>query len=194
MNWRGVLTLVLLVAAAISGWSVWTHRPSRATTGTADVRSDYLLHDFELVVLDKQGQEAFTLRAPQLERHPGDKTMSLATPVFTIPPAANSHSGAWEVRSKTGWVSAEGDELRLRGDVVATNAGPDGAGPNGAPVKLATQELNVFPDTKRATSAADVTITQPGSILRGHGMNALLDSKRIQLKSNVKGRYVPSGG
>ena len=199
MSWRAILTLVLLVAAAVSGWSVWTHRPNGAATSTAEVRSDYLLHDFELVVLDKQGQEAFTLRAPQLERHPGDKTMSLATPVFTIPPAANSHSGTWEVRSRTGWVSAEGDELRLRGDVVATNAGSDGAGPggagsDGAPVKLATQELNVFPDSKRATSAADVTVTQPGSILRGHGMNALLDSKRIQLKSNVKGRYVPSGG
>jgi len=195
MSWRGILTLVLLVAAAISGWSVWTHRPSRNATTTADARSDYLLHDFELVVLDKQGQEAFTLRAPQLERHPGDKTMSLATPVFTIPPAPNSKSGSWEVSSKTGWVSAEGDELRLRGDVIATNAGSDGgAGTVGAPVKMTTQELNVFPDTKRATSAADVTITQPGSILRGHGMNALLDSKRIQLKSNVKGRYVPSGG
>lgn len=188
MSWRGILTLVLLVAAAISGWSVWTHRPSRNATTTADARSDYLLHDFELVVLDKQGQEAFTLHAPQLERHPGDKTMSLATPVFTIPPAPGSTSGTWEVRSKTGWVSAEGDELRLRGDVVATNAA------GGDSVKLATQELNVFPDTKRATSAGDVTITQPGSILRGHGMNALLDSKRIQLKSNVKGRYVPSGG
>lgn len=189
MSWRSILTLVLLIAAAISGWSVWTHRPSRNATTTPDARSDYLLHDFELVVLDKQGEEAFTLRAPQLERHSGDKAMSLATPVFTIPPAPNSHSGPWEVRSKTGWVSAEGDELRLRGDVVATNAGSDGA-----PVKLATQELNVFPDTKRATSAADVIVTQPGSILRGHGMNALLDSKRIQLKSNVKGRYVPSGG
>ena len=187
MSWRSALTLVLLLAAAISGWSVWTHRPNRHAATTTDARSDYLLHDFELVVLDKQGKEAFTLRAPQLERHPGDKTMSLATPLFTIPPAAGSHSGAWEVRSKTGWVSAEGNELRLRGDVVATNADPTGA------VKLATQELNVFPDTKRATSAADVTITQPGSILRGRGMNALLDSKRIQLKSNVKGRYVPSG-
>jgi lipopolysaccharide export system protein LptC len=192
VSWRGILTLVLLVAAAVSGWSVWTHRPGRAAATPADARSDYLLHDFELVVLDKQGQEAFTLRAPQLERHPGDRTMSLATPVFTIPPAPNSKNGSWEVRSTTGWVSAEGDELRLRGDVVATNAGSDGEGPGGA-VKMTTQELNVFPDARRATSAADVTITQPGSILRGHGMNALLDSKRIQLKSNVKGRYVPSG-
>ena len=36
MSWRTVLTLVLLVAAAISGWSVWTHRPDRASTLFAD--------------------------------------------------------------------------------------------------------------------------------------------------------------
>ena len=91
------------------------------------------------------------------------------------------------MRARTGWVSAEGDELRLRGQVIA--ASTDG----GAPVRLATEELNVYPDAKRATSAVAVTVTQPGSILRGRNMTALLDSKRVQLKSNVKVRYESSG-
>jgi lipopolysaccharide export system protein LptC len=63
VNWRLLLTLVLLVAAALSGWSVWTHRPERRVVAAAEERSDYTLHDFELVVLDKQGRESFTLRA-----------------------------------------------------------------------------------------------------------------------------------
>ena len=33
---------------------------------------------------------------------------------------------------------------------------------------------------------------QPGSILRGQGMDARLDSKRVRFSSNVKARYVPS--
>lgn len=186
MNWRFALTLLLLVAAVATGWSVWTHRPSRAPDAREAQRSDYLLHDFEVVVLDNQGHESFTLRAPYLERHPGDQTMTLQTPLFVIPPAPGSEQAPWEVRSHTGWVSAEGDELRLRGDVVATSSN----GPN-RPVKMTTEQLNVFPDAKRATSPVAVTITQPGSILRGIGMEALLDSKRVRLKSQVKVHYAP---
>ena len=112
--------------------------------------------------------------------------MSLQTPVFLIPPKRGSDAAPWEVTANTGWVSAEGDELRLRGDVVARTT--SGAA---RPVKMTTEQLNVFPDDKRATSPVAVTVTQPGSILRGSGMEALLDSRRVRLRSNVRVRYVP---
>ena len=186
MNWRLALTLSLLAAAIVSGWSVWKHRPDAVVDAGDAQRSDYLLHDFEIVVLDRQGHESFTLRAPFLERHPGDRTMSLQSPLFLSPPKRGSDAAPWEVRADTGWVSAEGDELRLRGDVVASSTGS-----GSRPVRMATEQLNVFPESKRATSAVAVTVTQPGSILRGLGMEALLDSRRVRLKSNVRVRYVP---
>ena len=78
MSWRVLLTLALLAAAIVSGWSVWKHRPAPAA-GTEDAkRSDYLLHDFEVVVLDRAGHESFTLRAPFLERRTqGQQVQSL---------------------------------------------------------------------------------------------------------------------
>ena len=39
-----------------------------------------------------------------------------------------------------------------------------------------------------ATSLVAVTLTQPGLIMNGHGLDAQLDAKRIQL-SDVKARY-----
>ena len=188
MNWRTLLTLGLLVAAVATGWSVWTHRPERATAVVTQARSDYTLHDFELVVLDKRGKESFTLRAPELTRNPGDRTMALATPLFLIPAAEGSDNPGWEVRARSGWVNADGDELRLRGNVEASTTGD-----RNQPVRMRSEQLNVFPDARRATSAVPVTVTQPGSILRGQGMTALLDSKRVRFASNVKVRYVPSG-
>jgi lipopolysaccharide export system protein LptC len=188
MSWRGLLTLVLLVAAAVSGWSVWKQRPGQETRKPPAHRSDYLLHEFELVVLDGQGREAFTLRAPQLARNPEDQTMTMATPLFVIPPRAGSADAPWEVRAKQGWISAEGDELRLRGDVVASSTAAHG------PVRMNTEQLNVYPEAKRAVSPVAVTVTQPGSILHGHGMEAQLDRKRVLFKSNVKVRYAPSRG
>lgn len=188
MSWRALLTLGLLVAALASGWSIWTHRQARPVVAGAQARSDYTLHDFELVVLDKQGQESFTLRAPELTRNPGDRTMALATPTFLIPGTKGNGEDGWQVRSRTAWVSAGAEELRLRGDVQATTAGD-----NARPVVMRTEQLNVFPDAKRATSRSAVTVTRPGSILRGQDMTALLDSKHVTFASNVKVRYVPSG-
>ena len=188
MNWRVLLTLVLLVAAAVSGWSVWTHRPEQREVVAAEARSDYTLHDFELVVLDRQGQESFTLRAPELTRSPGDRTMSLATPLFVIPASEGTRGAGWEVRSRSGWVSAGASEVRLRGNVEATTTGA-----TARPTVVRTEQLNLFPDANRATSAAPVTVTQPGSILRGQDMTLLLDSRHVRFASNVKVRYVPSG-
>jgi lipopolysaccharide export system protein LptC len=189
---RGLLLLVLFVVALGMGLSVWKHRPKNRVGNADNGRSDYVLTNFEAIVLDKQGRESFTLQAPKLARSPGDQTMTIQTPVFYIPVSpgagqAPTREAGWEVRSKTGWVSANGDELRLLGDVDAKTA--SGADRH---VTIATERLNVFPQANRATSPGTVTVVQPGSILRGQGMDARLDSKRVRFSSNVKARYVPS--
>jgi lipopolysaccharide export system protein LptC len=184
VNWRVALTVVLLLAALVSGWSAWRQRADDAPVAAQSQRPDYVLEDFELVSLDTQGKEAFTLRAPRLARDPSDGTMSLQTPLFLLPDTAEHY---WRVTSDSGWVSAGNDELRLRGDVVAQT---DPA--SGREMRMATDHLNVFPDTRVATSDAAVTITQPGTTMRGTGLHADLASKRIQLHSNVETRYVPT--
>ncbi|HET7656158.1 MAG TPA: LPS export ABC transporter periplasmic protein LptC [Luteimonas sp.] len=182
MSWRAALTLVLLVAAVLSGWSVWRHRerpPEQA--GTAG-RPDYVLHDFELVALDDKGQESFTLRAPTMLRNPGERSMEMATPVFLLP---DSERHYWQVVAEEGWVGPEGQELRLTGDVRVTSP------PEERNVAMNTEQLNIFPDTDMAIAPGVVTITQPGSILRGRGLETNLSSKRYELKSQVQSRYVP---
>lgn len=183
MSWRAGLTLLLLLTALVSGWSAWRQRAEPARSVESSSRPDYLLHDFELVSLDGDGKESFTLRAPELARAPADGTISLRTPLFLLPDPDGSY---WEVRSRTGWLSADHDELRLRGKVVAKSA-PDSP----REVRMNTQQLNVFPQTNLANSPVPVTITQSGSTMRGSSMQANLASKTIKLK-NVRTRYVPT--
>ena len=188
MSWRTGVTLVLLVVAAVSGWSLWSKRePPTEATGAGGGRPDYVLHDFELVALDAEGRESFTLRAPELARDPGTKTMEIATPLFLIPPRAGSGGGdAWEVRANRGWVSAEGDELRLSGEVKAESEGR-----TDAPVEITTEQLNVYPEADRVASPVAVSINRPGSILRGVGLEVNLASKQYTLQSEVRSRYAP---
>lgn len=181
MNVRVVLGLVLLVAALASGWSLWRNRVAPEEDKAETGRSEYVLRDFELTSLDNTGKEAFTLRAPKLQETPGASTMDLESPLFLLPDKDGNY---WEVRSKTGWVSDNREEVRLRGNV-------DVQSPKGGarPVKMKTEQLNVFPETNLATSDSAVTITQPGLTMQGKGLSANLDTKRFVLKSQVRTRY-----
>ncbi|MGI8561603.1 MAG: LPS export ABC transporter periplasmic protein LptC [Luteimonas sp.] len=183
MSWRGAMTLVLLLAAILSGWSAWRQRADPIEASVESQRSDFVLKDFELVSLDDQGKESFTLRAPELARNPVDGTTALETPLFLLPDSDGTH---WEVRSETGLLSADHDELRLRGDVIAKSA-PEGS----RAVRMNSEQLNVYPQTRKATSDVWVTITQPGTTMRGTALQADLASRNVQLE-NVQTRYVPT--
>lgn len=184
MNWRTVLTLLLLAGAIFSGWSVWRHHASQSASRAASGRSDFVLHDFELISLDKTGKESFTLRAPLLQQTPGAKTMELSAPLFLLPDPQGHY---WQVRSQTGWVSEKRDEIRLRGMVNTVSPPQDPR-----PITMNTEQLNVYPDTHRATSSSLVTVTEPGLTMRGRGMEADLAAKRFTLLSQATARYVPS--
>ena len=184
MSWRGILTVVLLVGALLSGWAVLRHHPRQSSQGSANGRSDYVLRDFELISLDDSGKESFTLRAPLLQETPGAKTMDLTTPVFLLP---DTHGNYWQVHSRTGWVSEKRDEIRLLGAVRTTSPPEDVR-----KVVMNTEQLNIYPKTHRATSGSVVTVSEPGLTMRGRGMEADLAAKRFTLLSQATARYVPT--
>jgi lipopolysaccharide export system protein LptC len=181
LNWRSSLTIALLLAVIASGWSLWTHSragPDQAVT----MRPDYVLRNYEVISLDSGGKEAFTLRGPELQRDLGAKSMTLITPLFLVP---DSKGAYWEVRAKNGFVPEDGQQLRLRGDVVATSPAQE------PPLtRIETPELNLFPRTNRATSADTVTVTRPGLTMRGRGLEADFHLQQVALLSDVHARYV----
>lgn len=183
MNWRLGLGFVLLVIVIFTGWSAWKHRSGNAAAEAPRLRPDYVMRDFEMVSLDDKGQEAMTLKAPLMQRSPTDQTYLITTPLFLLP---DPEGQPWELRAQSGWVSAKGEELRLRGGVVGNS--PAGAK---APTEFKTSSLNVFPNKNLARTDETVTITQPGSILSGTGFETNTKTKQYALKSQVRSRYVP---
>ena len=183
MNWRLGLGCVLLVIVIFTGWSAWKHRSGNAAAEAPRLRPDYVMRDFEMVSLDDKGQEAMTLKAPLMQRSPTDQTYLITTPLFLLP---DPEGQPWELRAQSGWVSAKGEELRLRGGVVGHS--PAGAK---APTEFKTNSLNVFPNKNLARTDETVTITQPGSILSGTGFETNTKTKQYALKSQVRSRYVP---
>ncbi len=183
LNWRIGLTIALLLAVIASSWSVWRYS-SVSADRTVAKRPDYVLRDYEIVSLDSDGKEAFTLRGPELQRDLGAKSMTLLTPLFLVP---DRNGAYWEIRAKQGFVPEDGKELRLRGDVVATS-------PMQVPplTRIETSELNLFPRANRATSTVAVTVTRPGLTMRGRGLEADFNRQQVALLSDVHSRYVPA--
>lgn len=185
MNRNQILAiLALLLAAATTGWLAWLLRePPPLAEMTGPPRSDYLLTDFSLIALDEFGKESFAARGPRLARHPFAGTLEVTAPEFSLP---DPKGGQWEVRSQSAWVSADGSELRLLRD-VSVQAPPESQGAT----HIATERLDLFPRLRTLSSPLAVTVSGPGFILRGVGLEAELDSRRFQLLDQVTARYEP---
>jgi|LNAP01.1.fsa_nt_gb lipopolysaccharide export system protein LptC len=184
MNWRTGLGVALLVATLLFGWSAWKNRTRPTSTAANAAQSDYVMHDFEMVALDKDGKESVTLRAPEMHRTAADQTFSITTPLFLLPDRNGHH---WEIRSRTAWIAAKGEKAILRDDVVGNS--PPGIG---VASDFRTSRLDIFPDQHLASTDQPVVMTRPGMSLQGTGFEINSQTQQYKLKSKVKSRYVPT--
>ena len=185
MNKRLLALLVLLALALVSSLAVWRLQPKPKPPSAAEARSDYTLENFELVTLDESGRESFSVRAPHLERDPQGKSLTITTPQFSFP---DKGGGRWRATSGMAWVGPQGELVKLTGQVDMI--GPPGD--MGEQTRMQTAQLEIQPKQDKASAPGVVTISRGKSILQGTGLAADLNTHRIQLLANVKGRYAPA--
>lgn len=175
---------ILFLVATITGWMLWQLRERDEPPPLyGPPRSDYTLVEYELVALDEAGAESFRVNGPMLARHPFLGTLDVEQPRFLFP---DSSGNPWNARAARAFVTAKGEEVRLSGGVEF-----DGPPENGRRIELRTRQLTVLPKTRELVSDVAVTITGPGSILRGQSLRADLNARRFQL-SDVTGHYAPT--
>lgn len=180
---RRIVAVLLLAAAVLSGVWVWQLRKDEAPPSlVGPPRSDYALQDFSLIALDETGKESFAGSGPRLSRHPHLGTLDIEQPRFSSPDASG---GVWTSRSERAWVNREGTEMRLLGDALIE--GP--IEPGVEPVRVRSEALTLFPRERRIESAVAVTVTEPGSILSAKGLRGEMDTRRVELLSDVRIRH-----
>jgi lipopolysaccharide export system protein LptC len=186
MSRRSLLGVALLAATSLSAWLVWRQHEAKPADAASDSRWDYVLHDFELVSLDRQsGKESVTVRAPQLRRSRADQTSEIDTPLFLLP---DNQGHYWTMRANTGWLDAKGELLRLRDDV----RGDSPVTGDVVPTTFRTTSLDVLPKQSQAQTREAVTMTRPGIMQRGVGFEVDLNTRQYKLLSEVKTRYEPN--
>ena len=184
---RPALLVALLALAAIATQAlVWLIRPvPEAPPFVGPPRSNYTLDTFTLNSLDDAGRLSFTVVAPALARRNDDGSLWIETPDFTI--TSNDGSENWKGKSESAWVTKDGTRMLLAGTVKMHRDTDDPK----RQAQVDTRDVTAWPKQNKLETQAPATITQPGSILRGTGMKADLNTHQLELLSDVHATFAP---
>lgn len=184
MNLRQfLLLLVLSLAVGGTAWMLFASRePESLPQFVGPPRSDYALADFELNSFDPLGKLGFRLKAPRLIHDDLRQSYDVEQPAFRF---YDSKAGSWRANSQRALVDIRTRRVAMRG---AVQVNPE-LGPDADPWLLTTEALDADPATKIITSAVAVTLSRPGSILKGIGLHANLDLRQFALAAQVRGNF-----
>ncbi|WP_187300617.1 LPS export ABC transporter periplasmic protein LptC [Mizugakiibacter sediminis] len=182
---RTLVFAALLLAAAVSQLLVWWLRPPpRPSEMVGPPRSAYTLNDFTMNALDENGRLSLRVDAPYLARREGDDSLYINAPRFFMP---GKDGADWHGASEYGWVSADGNLMKLLGKVDMQRTPTAQA----SAAEVHTSDLTAWLDENRVATDAPTLIRQPGSMTRGIGMRANLDTHEMELLSHVHSQFTP---
>ncbi len=180
----GLLSLAVVLGVGIILQQQQQQKESapRVSSGARSV--DYFIDNLQVTTMNKEGKPARTLQAQSLRHYKDDETTELDNPYLKV---TGDNKSPWEVKSATGWVSADGELVILTGNVdIQRKAAADVR-----PLHLVTENLHIQPEKDYAETDAPVVISSDESTLSGTGMQAwLAHPARIKLNDQTRGHYV----
>ncbi|OJY89188.1 MAG: LPS export ABC transporter periplasmic protein LptC [Lysobacterales bacterium 63-13] len=187
MDRRTVMVmLALAMIAALSQILLWlTRPPPLEPTFSGPPRSGYTLDNFSMNALDESGKLSFTVSGPRLTRRSEDGSIFVSTPDYVI---VDKDANPWIGKSDSASVNKDGSTMKLEGHVELQRQ----PGPDAGPARIVTSNLIAHPRDGTLETEASAQITQPGSILRGTGLRGDLNSKVLELLSDVHNTFEPN--
>ena len=181
-----VIVIVLAAIATFTQVLLWlTRPPPLEPTFSGPPRSDYTLDNFSMNALDTQGKLNFTISGPRLSRRGVDGSIFVSTPDYVI---VDKDGNPWLGSSDSAWVNKDGSTMKLEGHVVMQRQATAGV----KQATILTADLIAHPREGTLETEAAARITQPGSILRGTGLRGDLNSKVLELLSDVHNTFEPT--
>jgi lipopolysaccharide export system protein LptC len=181
-------TIVLVaLAAGFAQLLLWWMGPApKPNDFVGPPRSGYTLTNFKLWSYNPEGQLAFRMQAPHLERREGDESLYINSPTFQLA-AKKPGVPDWQGRSLYGWVDKGGSLIKLQGPVTMHRP----AWADTPATDLVTEDVTVWPKENRMVTAAPAQMTQGASRMDGVGMRANLNDNHLELLDNVHATFPP---
>lgn len=187
---RGSLWLpfaILLLLALLSFWI------ERAVQGNGDdaqstgVEPEGIMENFDALRTNPNGQPQYRLSAARLKHYSGGKRTELDSPRFV---QLDAELGEVRATADRATISAEGDEVDLRGNVVVERA----ASAAQPAMVLRTAQLLVFPDRDLLRAPGRVFIQDGVNTVQAGAMEYDAARRVIKLSGRVQARFIPGKG
>ena len=186
LNLRTTLGVLILALAAFGSW--WLARgPSDSQSrplSSGNPPPGYYLLEAKLHGTDSAGDTLFEINAQSAQADTASQTMQLDGVRIDYQAGADV---PWALESDHGIAPMDQSYIKLSGGVTITAAGADAEGG----LVIRTAELTLQPQDKLATTESRVQIEMGGKRLNATGMVAYLGEERLELASNVNGKFTP---
>jgi lipopolysaccharide export system protein LptC len=180
---RFFLPLLVLSIAGLSVWLLGTQKEKPKEARRAEQTSpDAYMEGVVSRVMDKQGQLRYELHTPHMVHYPLDDRTEIAKPHLVL---FRPHERDWQMDAEYATALQGNEEIQLHGNVWIRRAG-DAQAP---PLDIHTRELIVYPEREFAETREEAVLTSPNGELRSRGMQAYFEEEKLQLLSQVRGRY-----
>lgn len=180
-----VLVALIGITVGVSDWLRGLQEElQRAPAAEPPRAPDFAFTDVLLTMMGADGAPKYRIEAPRMVHFPLHDSSELVSPDVWFyrddgPPV--------ELRSERARVTAMGERIWLPGDVDIERP------PHGERARLTvkTRDVTVFPDPRIARTQAPVKAASGEQRLEGVGMRLDLAAGTLDLRSQVRGRYVP---
>ena len=176
--------IVLLVAAIGSGYLARSLTSEEEPTPPGEsTRSGFYLKSARILGTDESGNQLYEIEAEYAEQQANDE---IQFDNVRIEYAADTGI-PWTLNADTAVIGEDRKRVRLSGHVTAIS----NQGFAGEVTEIRTPYLELEPDNFVAETDERVQIRIGNRSLTATGMLAMLQNNRLQLKSNVSGKFVP---
>jgi lipopolysaccharide export system protein LptC len=181
---RFALFAALLIAAVLGSWyltQTQPKRPDEVTTRPPD--ESYYMRDATLLGIGESGVPDYRVHAAQIRHFADDDRIELTNIRirFEADPDA-----PWTLNAPRGQIPKEREYIDLIGEVTAKRQPGEGE-----ELVILTRDVRVLLEERIASTQALVTMNMGPHSVSARGMRAYLKQDRVELQSEVHGRFAP---
>ncbi|MCH7821158.1 MAG: LPS export ABC transporter periplasmic protein LptC [Proteobacteria bacterium] len=185
MSARHTVVFIVLIASALASWLLarQTRSDDIDVASHDTVHRGYYLKSARILGTGANGKLLYEIWAEQAEQQDDDR-ISFTNVTIKYSPQSDV---PWVISADTATIHQDERRVLLRGHVRAVS----NEGFSGNETEIRTEYLELDPENYVAETTERVQIRIGSRSLTATGMLASLKENRLELKSNVSGKFVP---
>ncbi len=181
---RGLLLVALSVAALASWYAARDSSDSESVQSpTRPAQRGYYLEDARILGTGPDGQLLYEILADHAEQLGDDQIRFSAVKVRYSPDS----DVPWILTARSATLYPDRPEVQLEGDVRATSS----QGFSGQATEILAETMTLDPERYEAETPDRIEVRIGDRSLTGIGMLASWKENRMEIRSNVSGRFLP---